>query len=543
MRGQLNLAVCAFVLAASLILGGGARGGYLSDAVLQFLSIPCLLFFLWQLPNHTNWPLPKKELSFCAALILLPLIQLVPLPPAMWKSLANRDLSAAALELIGAADQWAPTTISPRATWLSLLSLLPPLAIFIGTVQLSRPHRRKLSLLILIVGLISVSVGLLQVAQGPNSALRFFAFTNTAEAVGFFANRNHFAALLYSLMVFAAAWTSSSVVAAQTGDKQYRFDAKYIVILIASFTVFVALVAAQSMARSRAGLALTILALLGSLALTFRQERGSSLAASTKLMLSATALALVFSMQFALYRFMERFETDPLADARVAFARNTITAAKAAMPFGTGMGTFVPVYAAFEKTEDAMIDAFANHAHNDGLELWLETGAFGIVIMAVFLTWFLARTRNVWLQQREHESGIDDALARSATLVIALLITHSFVDYALRTSAMVAIFAFSCALLVEAPAAIKSRRATNARNNRTDAMHEEPNRALPAVQTPNASPFNRTEPTGQSRSDPVTSRNAGELWGRDIEWPNAWRKSSSQDSDANIPDPSEKPKE
>lgn len=541
MRGQLNLVICAFVIVASLILGGGARGGYLSDAILQFLSIPCLLFLLWQLPRHSNWPLPKKELSFCAALFLLPLIQLVPLPPAIWKSLPNRDLSTAALELIGAADQWDPISISARATWLSLLSLLPPLAVFIGTVQLTHSQRRKLSIVILIAGLISVFVGLLQVAQGPNSPFRFFVYTNASEAVGFFANRNHFAALLYSLMLFAAAWTLNSVMTAGAADKQNRFDARYIVPLIASFTVFVALVGAQAMARSRAGLGLTILALLGSLALTFRQERGASSATSTKLILTATALALVFSMQFALYRFMERFDTDPLADARIAFARNTITAAKAAMPFGTGMGTFVPVYAAFEKTEDAMIDTFANHAHNDALELWLETGAFGIILMALFLIWFLARTRKIWWRRLEPDPGIDEALVRSATLIIALLITHSFVDYAMRTGSIMAIFAFSCALLVKAPVDNQPRRATHVRNNRDAAMEDGAAAATAAIPKQKASSLNRAAPTGQLKHGDKTSSNSGERWGKDIVWPDAWRKPLQQEAQAKTPDPSSKP--
>ncbi|MGE0055213.1 MAG: O-antigen ligase family protein [Hyphomicrobium sp.] len=519
------------MIVASLILGGGARGGYLSDAILQFLSIPCLLFLLWQLPRHSNWPLPKKELSFCAALFLLPLIQLVPLPPAIWKSLPNRDLSTAALELISAADQWAPISISPRATWLSLLSLLPPLAVFIGTVQLTLSERRKLSLVILIVGLISVLVGLLQVAQGPNSPFRFFASTSAGEAVGFFANRNHFAALLYSLMMFAAAWTLSSVLAAGAPDKQNRFDARYIVPLIASFTIFVALVGAQAMARSRAGLGLTILALLGSLALTFRQERGASSATSTTLILGSTALALVFSMQFALYRFMERFEVDPLADSRIAFARNTITAAKAAMPFGTGMGTFVPVYAAFEKPEDAMIDAFANHAHNDWLELWLETGVFGIVLMALFLIWFLARTREVWWRHLGILSDIDDALAKAAALIIALLITHSFVDYTLRTGAIMAILAFSFALLVEAPADNNQlKRAANARNTQTTGTQEGTRNATSAAQNQKASPLGQSEPTGQSSAARDARSNVGERWGKNIEWPDAWRKPSQHDA-------------
>lgn len=533
------------MVVASLVLGGGARGGYLYDAILQFLSIPCLLFFLWRLSQQTTWRKPKVELAFCAALLLLPLIQLVPLPPAIWKSLPNRDLSIAALNLIGAADRWAPISISPRATWLSVLSLLPPLAIFIGIAQLTLPQRRKLSLVILAVGLASVLVGLLQVAQGPNSPLRFFASTNTTDAVGFFANRNHFAALLYSLMLFAAAWSLNSAFAAGMADKQNRFDAAHVVPLIASFTVFVTLIGAQVMARSRAGLVLTILALLGSLALTFRQERGTSSTSSvtpTKLILSAVALTFVFSMQFALYRFMERFEADPLADARIAFARNTVTAAKASMPFGTGMGTFVPVYAAFEKTEDAMIDTFANHAHNDYLELWLETGVSGIILMALFLLWFLGRTRKAWGRHLEQDSGIDHALFRAASLIIALLIAHSFVDYALRTGAIMAVFAFACALLVEAPAdrQPKPSLAASARDKRSLAEHQH-RVGTSAVPGRAPSPFTQPSPTGQS--EPNSTVKVGQRWGKDMEWPDAWQKPSQQGGETNAysPKPGDKP--
>ena len=43
--GQVNLLfyLCALVIVASLTLGGGARNGRLSDAILQLLAIPLLL--------------------------------------------------------------------------------------------------------------------------------------------------------------------------------------------------------------------------------------------------------------------------------------------------------------------------------------------------------------------------------------------------------------------------------------------------------------------------------------------------------------------
>ena len=40
-------------------------------------------------------------------------------------------------------------------------------------------------------------------------------------------------------------------------------------------------------------------------------------------------------------------------------------------------------------------------------------------------------------------------LTRAAGLVVLLLIAHSFVDYPLRTNAMLGVFAFACALLVD----------------------------------------------------------------------------------------------
>ena len=85
---------------------------------------------------------------------------------------------------------------------------------------------------------------------------------------------------------------------------------------IAGFTLLVAFVAAQTMARSRAGLGLTIFALLGAYALAVADKRSTSGVTPTKLIAGATALAVIFSAQFALYRIMERFGRDPLDDER-----------------------------------------------------------------------------------------------------------------------------------------------------------------------------------------------------------------------------------
>src|SRR5262249_15546254 len=144
------------------------------------------------------------------------------------------------------------------------------------------------------------------------------------------------------------------------------------------------------------GLGLTMVALFGGFALGARDRRVGSMATSTQLLVGAGVLVVIFSLQFALYRIMEKFVVDPLADARLPFGRNTVEAARAYMPVGSGLGTFVPVYAMFEKPEDTIPDVFANHAHNDVLELWLNTGAVGLVLVSMFLVWLGFRSVAIW---------------------------------------------------------------------------------------------------------------------------------------------------
>ena len=123
------------------------------------------------------------------------------------------------------------------------------------------------------------------------------------------------------------------------------------------------------------------------------------------------------------------------------------------MPIGSGLGTFVPVYAMFEKPEDITVaNSYVNHAHNDALELWLDTGVVGLALMGIFVIWFVLRSVEVW--RRAPPFGaleIDWSLARAATIVIALLVAHSLVEFPLRTGAIMAIMAFACALLIEPP--------------------------------------------------------------------------------------------
>lgn len=503
----------ALVLIASLVLGGGTRSGFWSDALLQLIAVSVLLAAI----SHSEH---GQSLKGPIALVLLalsvPLLQLIPLPPSIWTALPGHDRMVAALATGEQPLSWKPLSVWPDATWLSALSLLVPASVFLATSQLTARNRRRLAVVVLATGLLSVFVGLLQVAQGPASPLRFYAITNPTEAVGFFANRNHFAALLYSLTLLAAAFAINMPASAGAGSHRPILDAATILPLIGGFTVLVVLVAAQTMARSRAGLGLTIVALVGAAALAVGTVRHGSRITPSKLLVGATGLALLFAMQFALFRVMERFATDPLADSRFPLARQTIEAAKTFLPTGSGMGTFVPVYAAFE-APDHQVHAFANRAHNDILELFLEAGVLGLAVAIAFAAWFLRRAVKIWRQPARPGSEIDVALARAGTLIVTLLIAHAVVDYPLRTGALMAVFAFACGLLVDPPAGSEQEALPEDRRNvqRRRVPHR------PTAMVPNS------QATHTSAAAPSDSSSSGqpEEWS-DTEWPEAWRQPS-----------------
>jgi O-antigen ligase len=302
--------------------------------------------------------------------------------------------------------------------------------------------------------------------------------------------------------VFAAAWAVEAASPPASG--QAKLDTQWILV-IASLTALVILVAAQAMARSRAGLGLTIAALLGAMTLAFCDRRNTSGVTPTRLLLAATVLAVMFAAQFALYRMLERFADDPLKDSRITLARLTTEAAQLYMPFGSGMGTFVPVYAMRQRPEEAPIDAYVNRAHNDFLELWLEAGLAGLGLVALFLTWLVTRALKLWRRSAPLKE-IDLCIARAATIVVALIVAHSFVDYPLRTGAMMAILAFACGLLIAPPSGIH------------DVIRDQDRDKRPVGPAQRARP----RPPSLSAGAPI-SQHSTDRWGNDIEWPEEWR--------------------
>ncbi len=510
----MTFVLTAIALTGAVLLGGGTRSGFLGDVVVQALCVPLLMLAVLHLlterdgakagAGHVSQHVGHRVFVSWFLLVAVAgggALQLLPLPASLIGSISDRlPISAATVE--GLEGPWRSISVAPQAVWSGLASLIVPLAIFLGVTQLGEHARVRLSKLLIILGAVSLVIGLLQVAQGPGSQLRFFEFTNPGEAVGFFANRNHFAALMYVMLVLAGTWLISS----RAGfTRRQLLTTHNLVLLAAAFGLVVAIVAALAMARSRAGMVLTMAAMIGLVVLIRVSARGGGKEAGIVRLVTVTlGFALLFAVQFGLHRMMTRFGVDPLEDLRIPLTLTTLDAALRSFPFGTGIGSFVPVFAVVERPTE-LLTSYANRAHNDFAEWLLETGVVAPVVMGVALAWFIVASVRVWRAKAHvNEHAV---LQRAASLVVLLLLAHSLVDYPLRTTALMAVFAFASALLLPA---------------RHDPEHRDDHRQDRAPREPVLAGRGFDEPRG-------ASRRPRESWGQGVTWPDAWRPVKSEE--------------
>ncbi|MEM9030311.1 MAG: hypothetical protein AAGC70_18275 [Pseudomonadota bacterium] len=315
-------ALTAAVIVIALTLGGATRQGSLGDFVGQLVALALVSLLIWTgraAPRRLK--LGRIGWAVFLSLPVICLIQLIPVLPGA--SLASVDPAITAEQPRSA---W---TYSSTSTAVAASSLFMPLAIFVAVASLGLRYRLALVGLIAVLGAVSLVLGFVQVAQGPDSSLRLYSITNPSEAVGFFANRNHFAALLACLMVLAGAWFAQCILRDGRAPKVRNIVS---VEAVLSFTAVIAIMLGIALARSRAGILLTFLVIAGVAVIalsTHKQQRAAasrwpSLDGSLRIVVVGMACALLVAAQLGLQRLATRFTGDPLEDLRVALASTTI---------------------------------------------------------------------------------------------------------------------------------------------------------------------------------------------------------------------------
>lgn len=441
----LRLGLIPAFLLLCLVLGGASAAGVWENMALQLIAIPIIV---WSLVVRRGAPLsaPGRQLILLAALmILIPLIQLIPLPPAIWTSLPGRGGIEEGYRLIGQPLPWLPISLAPGRTVASLLWLLPALAVLLGIVRLGNYRAAWIAWVIALVAAISVAIGALQVAGGETSPWYFYTISNFGASVGFFANANHLATLLVVTIPFLAAMYLS---ASRKGRSAQRSSGMLVLLGGALAVLMVGVV----MNSSLAGIGLMVPAVGASLLMIVSRKRKlPGWSALFIVLLLAGGVAAVYFAPISNNLTSDGATSDP--SSRYQSFRLSSSATADYLPVGSGVGTFRQIYPAYE--DPTRVDRFfMNHVHGDYIEVALETGVAGVILVLLFLWWWFRRTIAIWrADERDH-------FALAATIASGAILAHSLVDYPLRTAAISAVLAACLALMAEPRARVRQREAT-----------------------------------------------------------------------------------
>lgn len=421
------------MVAVLVLFGGASRADALSQPVVRIASIAVCCACLLRARPSEFWR-SAVMLRLLASFAALCLLQLVPLPPGLWASLPGRDQFAMALADAGFLPVWRPWSLAPDRTINALFACLPPLATLLVLAPLAKRHLDRVPLILLVIVAFSALLGLMQAYGGWPYPYRV---TNTGNAVGIFANRNHSALLLamgFPLVAYAA--LSARAVAGSRA-----------VIVAGSAAAAAVLIALLITNGSRGGMVVGLVGLAGSAIMVWRSV-GRTLDRKVLWVGLVCACALLVALGVAfwysgrsltLFRIAEgASQTEEL---RVLAFPLIVQLIAAYFPLGAGFGSFEAVYKVIEP-DSLVTPVYLNHAHNDFLEIGVDAGLPGFILLALLLI-RLTKGAIAKLSLRG-----DNVMALMAIVMLTQLAIGSALDYPVRTPFMAALFCYVAFVLI-----------------------------------------------------------------------------------------------
>ena len=355
--------LASFLLAGLLIIAPLLLGGRrpLPLLVIEVMGL-CLFIVLAFIPQALQ---PLKRLPL-VLLVLIPLIQLIPLPLALWKVMPGRGDYASLMESAAPGVIKAfPLSMVPLSTESSLVVLCVFLAVLLTILSEPQHQFKKWVWLALGVGLFESILGLAQYGSGPQSLLRVGPGFGSPSAVGTYTNRDHLAGLLEMLIPLSMAMMIASFRHDRAKDTLQSFKHK-----LASLTfsgsfiyimVFILMMLAIIFTQSRAGISVTLLGTFLSLLIFARRLGGSrAFGIGATVFILLIALAVGVGLMPVLNRFILE---DPMQDLRWPMIDALLTHLPHFLPWGSGLGTFGEVFERFQT--EALNGFYIDHAHND----------------------------------------------------------------------------------------------------------------------------------------------------------------------------------
>lgn len=445
------------VLVAFMLLVAFCGGSSRTDIPALVILAPASLLAVTYAALHLTIEqvrIVRGPLIFVSALILWALLQLLPLPEAVWRSLPYRDVIASTSGYIGAETAIRPLTMAPGRTWGSVFGLFIPLAA-ISLVAIQSDRYRSLVVQVLAaIALVSAALAILQ-AIGLRG-LRLYQISHEEFPVGLFANRNHQAVLLLWLML-AGSWLAASPPARSGSSK---------IVLGGAIGLLVTLFPLLLLTGSRTGLALSAPVILISGWLILRspsvQKFSSRAAVRQKLLpiVAGLAVAVVLLVTFYALAASDRqtglarlFAADAAEDLRFAYLPVLLKMVRDHILFGVGFGAFESSFNIYEPAS-MLSSRYMNQAHNDVLQIVMEGGIPAIMIFLCGIIWVALVCGRLWRSGERH--GVVAAIFLGSSVV--LWVGASVTDYPLRTPLAAMLLAALTARLCFLSTPTRSRR-------------------------------------------------------------------------------------
>lgn len=422
------LLVAAYLLIAGLF-GGGLLAWTPGNMVLMVATIAMAVALAWRDGFAAFARAPLAGRIALIGIAVLPLLQLVPLPPAIWHALPGQDLRRLTLGLVDLANTWQPLTLEPAETALCAVTAVGFVTFTGWLLRLSDADFKRLFLVAMGLVLLNIAIGLLQVfSDGRWMALQA---SMGATLLGFFANKNHMALVLAcSILLFG--------LEVSRGPRWHQRRR----LLVTGYVAF-ALVAIV-VTNSRAGLALGALA---AVMVLLDLARGVALRWRVLAIVLVAALAVVVMSSSAFETVAGRVD-DVDSDLRWRFLGWSWPLAERYGWLGSGFGSFRTLFITTEQLAWVK-PTIVNAVHNDYLQLLIEGGVPALILLAllaVSLFGALGRLRDL-----PRSAPIRHQLL-FGLVVVLLFALHSVVDYPLRRAAAWTFFALAVAAVYRSAA-------------------------------------------------------------------------------------------
>lgn len=443
--GDLALFLGAGVLLSiCFVTGGSSQQAGTGVMLAELMALPILLFALLQGSRHDRlWP-ARWALAVLILILLLPLLQLLPIPSWLWHLSSTRQALQQDLVAVGVDRPYYRWSLTPDATERDLLSLLPGAALFVSAIAMGRRARRGMLWWVIGLALFSALLAFAQLGAPQDSILNPFPQYVPAMA-GVFANKNHQANALAIGLVLPMALMIDAFRSGGYPDASYARVA-----LGGTLMLIFALV--LPLVGSRAGVLIALVA-AGFVLLNTAATSVESLKVRRSAQLIAGAAVLVLAVgTYGAFAWMHN--DAEISGSRWMLSATTLRLGLANAPLGSGFGSFVQM---FEQATHGtlMHSGYINNAHDDYVQWWFEGGLPAIVVMLAATVVLIATLRR--LARLPLRSGVrSTGLAAFAGILVPVL--HSTADYPLRTPALMAVFALLAGISVaSAGAGAKAR--------------------------------------------------------------------------------------